>query len=315
MIYYIRDISGLTGFKYNDNIYYYVKNLQNDIIGILDSNYQEIVKYKYDSWGNILSILDNNGNDISNNPTHIANINPYRYRSYYYDKETDLYYLNSRYYNPKWGRFLNADGIIGANEDIISNNLYSYCSNDIINNIDTNGLFLGKAVAVLFVAYCAIKTVVTVASNIYLNSTKKNLSSEMFNKSMYYAKEPMSEGMEARLINKLYESNEIKNAVTNCIKENQYKDFNNCSQEIEFTNGDLYYSIQHVTPKISGKKNGVTWSINVNISDKYDFTELRILKKGLTFGNAANDLGYYMQKTKMLEPYEWEVNFSFIYKE
>ena len=146
VIYYIRDISGLTGFKYNNNIYYYVKNLQNDIIGILDSNYQEIVKYKYDSWGNILSILDNNGNDISNDSTHIANINPYRYRSYYYDKETDLYYLNSRYYNPKWGRFLNADRVIGTNENILSYNVYSYCNNNPIVYFDVEGQTAASAI-------------------------------------------------------------------------------------------------------------------------------------------------------------------------
>ena len=142
VIYYIRDISGLTGFKYNDNIYYYVKNLQNDIIGILDSNYQEIVKYKYDSWGNILSILDNNGNDISNDSTHIANINPYRYRSYYYDKETNLYYLNSRYYNPKWGRFLNADELLIQKNN--GNNLFLYCNNSPSTYVDATGYYAKK---------------------------------------------------------------------------------------------------------------------------------------------------------------------------
>ena len=100
VIYYIRNsIDKPVGFKYNENTYYYVKNLQNDIIGILDSNCNLIVKYRYDSWGNIISITDNNGNNIVNN-NHIGIINPFRYRSYYYDNETNLYYLNSRYYSP-----------------------------------------------------------------------------------------------------------------------------------------------------------------------------------------------------------------------
>ena len=115
MIYYIRnDVDDLLGFKYNNTVYYYIKNIQDDIIGIIDSNNNIIANYKYDSWGNIISITDNNDNDISNNTNHIANINPFRYRIYYYDTETNLYYLNSRYYNPTWGRFINADGIIGA---------------------------------------------------------------------------------------------------------------------------------------------------------------------------------------------------------
>ena len=118
--------------KYNNEVYYYIKNGQNDIIGILDNNYNKIVEYIYDSWGNILEIKDNSINNI-------GIINPFRYRSYYYDNETKLYYLNSRYYNPLWGRFINCDGIIGANEDILSYNLYAYCSNNPVNMIDLDG--------------------------------------------------------------------------------------------------------------------------------------------------------------------------------
>ena len=140
MLYYIHNITNdLIGFRYNDNIYYYIKNAQNDIIGILDLYYNIVAKYKYDAWGNIVSILDGNNTDVSNNLSHIANINPFRYRSYYYDQETKLYYLNSRYYNPLWGRFINGDGIIGSNDDVISYNLYVYCSNNPINNSDLLG--------------------------------------------------------------------------------------------------------------------------------------------------------------------------------
>ena len=139
VIYYIRNgIDNLIGFKYNNNIYYYVKNLQNDIIGILNSNYDLIVKYRYDGWGNILSITDSDGNNITDT-NHIGIINPFRYRSYYYDTETNLYYLNSRYYSPMLKRFLNADGILGANRDMMAYNLYIYCSNNPIMGIDSNG--------------------------------------------------------------------------------------------------------------------------------------------------------------------------------
>ena len=69
----------------------------------------------------------------------IAHINPILYRSYYYDKETEWYYLKSRYYSPDMCRFINADGIIGANQDILAYNMFAYCSNDPINNCDSNG--------------------------------------------------------------------------------------------------------------------------------------------------------------------------------
>ena len=110
VIYYIYDEAGeIIGLEYNNNMYYYIKNIQGDIVGILDSNLNQIAKYTYDSWGKIIGITDNNGNAITE-ASHIANINPYRYRSYRYDIETGLYYLQSRYYNPDWGRFVNADG-------------------------------------------------------------------------------------------------------------------------------------------------------------------------------------------------------------
>jgi len=134
----------LIGLKYNDTIYYYIKNMQEDIIGITDSNNNILCSYEYDSWGNIISIKDNDGNIITET-SHIGAVNPFRYRSYYYDEETKLYYLNSRYYNPEWGRFINADGIIGANKDILGYNLYAYVGNNPINNSDDNGHFFKKA--------------------------------------------------------------------------------------------------------------------------------------------------------------------------
>lgn len=142
VIYYGRDNDGnLVGFVYNDTNYFYEKNGQGDIISIKDNNNVVVAKYEYDAWGNILSVTDSEGNDVSANLSHIANINPFRYRSYYYDKETMLYYLGNRYYNPSWGRFINTDNIICANKDLISYNLYCYCSNNSISLIDANGNF------------------------------------------------------------------------------------------------------------------------------------------------------------------------------
>ncbi len=139
VIYYLRDEKGnLEGIKYNNNLYYYLKNIQNDIIGLLDSNLNKIASYEYDSWGNIISIKDNNNNEITDE-TNIALINPYRYRSYYYDNETKLYYLNSRYYNPLWGRFINEDITVGKIGTNLTHNMFSYALNNPINMEDDDG--------------------------------------------------------------------------------------------------------------------------------------------------------------------------------
>ena len=114
--------------------------MQEDIIGITDEAYNKIVEYEYDSWGNIITIKDNNGNIITDE-SHIGIINPFRYRSYYYDKETKLYYLNSRYYNPEWGRFINCDSLIKAEEN--KYNLYMYCKNNSIKYSDHLGTMGG----------------------------------------------------------------------------------------------------------------------------------------------------------------------------
>ena len=139
--YYSYDENGLIiGMNRNGTQYYYIKNAQNDIIGILDNTLQQIVSYTYTSWGEIISVKDANGNEITDT-NHIGFINPYLYRSYRYDRETGFYYLQSRYYNPEWGRFLNADNFISTGQGLLSHNMYIYCLNSPINMIDANGEF------------------------------------------------------------------------------------------------------------------------------------------------------------------------------
>ena len=101
--------------------YYYVKNLQGDVIAITDASCAIVVEYNYDAWGNILAITDTSNNSI-------GTINPIRYRSYYYDTDTGFYYLQSRYYDPAIRRFINADA--GLLNSTLGINLYIYCFNN-----------------------------------------------------------------------------------------------------------------------------------------------------------------------------------------
>ena len=131
VIVFMYDNNGDTfGFIYNGTEYYYIKNAQNDIVAIADANGTVIANYYYDAWGY--------PEDITGN-TEIANLNPLRYRSYYYDTESELYYLNTRYYCAEIGRFFNGDSHI--NDDTLGNNLFVYCGNNPIKRIDEQGKF------------------------------------------------------------------------------------------------------------------------------------------------------------------------------
>lgn len=124
-------------FKYNGEMYFYVYNLQGDVTHIMKGDKTIVGTYTYDAWGKITNI---------NSLTAIAQINPFRYRGYYYDSESNLYYLNSRYYNPDWGRFINADGCVSAGLDITDYNMFTYCANNPVSRGDLNGGFWGAII-------------------------------------------------------------------------------------------------------------------------------------------------------------------------
>ena len=118
--------------EYNGTIYYYVTNIQGDVVAILNSSGTAVVTYTYDAWGNILTTTDNSG-------VGLASKNPLRYRGYVYDQETGLYYLQSRYYNPAMGRFINADGYVSTGTGLLSFNMFAYCVNNPANMYDPSG--------------------------------------------------------------------------------------------------------------------------------------------------------------------------------
>ena len=114
--------------------FYFEKNLFGDIVAVYNEAGVKVLSYYYDAWGNHTTTWHNS----TGNNTY-AQYNPFRYRGYYYDTETQFYYLQSRYYDPVTGRFLNADGYINANGDLIGYNMYAYCSNNPVMYIDSTG--------------------------------------------------------------------------------------------------------------------------------------------------------------------------------
>ena len=120
------------GFTYNGANYFYLLNLQGDVIGIYDSNGDVVVKYAYDSWGQLMSITGTLADTVGVK-------NPLRYRGYYYDTETKLYYLQSRYYDPETCHFISMDSYFVAGDYINGMNMYAYCLNNPVMYSDHSG--------------------------------------------------------------------------------------------------------------------------------------------------------------------------------
>ena len=135
---FIYDESGKPfALKYSTNgtsfqTYYYVLNLQGDVVKLIHYipgfEYESVATYEYDAWGNVSS------------SGRLAEINPLRYRGYYYDNETGFYYLQSRYYDPVNRRFINADGLISSNWSFSGLNMFAYCENDPVGRSDPSGM-------------------------------------------------------------------------------------------------------------------------------------------------------------------------------
>lgn len=118
---------------YNQTPYRYVRNLQGDIIALVDTSGTTVVEYKYDPWGKKESVTGTLADSV-------GWYNPFRYRGYIFDQETLMYYLKDRYYYPELRRFINADATLGLAGQIAGHNVYSYCRNDSVNHQDDGGM-------------------------------------------------------------------------------------------------------------------------------------------------------------------------------
>jgi len=144
LLIFLYDESGAPiGLKYRTSVYtsgefntfFFEKNLQGDIIAIYDETGSKIGSYTYDAWGNHTYSTVSGNTSLENRI--VSTYNPFRYRGYYYDVETQWYYLQSRYYNPNWGRLLNADSALY--DHMFGFNMYAYCYNNPVSYIDSTG--------------------------------------------------------------------------------------------------------------------------------------------------------------------------------
>ena len=332
--------------------YYFQKNLQGDIIGIVDENGAVVARYRYDAWGACTIVADTSS-------WNIATINPFRYRGYYLDSESGLYYLQSRYYDPNTGRFINGDSVPQVaclKAHSINSNMFTYCINDPIGNLDFtgryaitvklvsaviaafSGAYIGAAIAKHFNLtgwakklcvvggaslmglvgwyfplvnlYAAVKEILYIVGYTYLTSKKYTIAAMAYKHGMWGMGKQLSTAQKNAFIAAILTASEYKKSkkeLISKIKSGKKAPF----KIIEFTNTkDLYYAIQHMSMMITyntKKKKYV-----VTMSDTYDFTEWRKVfsKTGASFANAANNLGYVMQKCGMMIPYNIRLSFE-----
>ncbi len=118
--------------NYNGTEYYYLRNGQTDIVGLMDGSGTKVVEYTYDAWGKLISTTGTLA-------TSLGADNPFRYRGYYYDTETGLYYLMTRYYDPEVCRFISADVYMTTGQGVLGGNMWAYCGNNPVRRVEVLG--------------------------------------------------------------------------------------------------------------------------------------------------------------------------------
>ena len=149
------DAVGPMSVNFNGTEYFYLKNAQGDVTGLVDSTGAKVVAYTYGPWGEARGVSGTLASTL-------GAMNPLRYRGYVYDTETGFYYVSSRYYDPEIGRWINADNQPSTGSDLTGMNLFAYCGNNPVNRIDPIGeAWWHWALGAAVVAACAVATVVT----------------------------------------------------------------------------------------------------------------------------------------------------------
>ena len=148
--------------------YYVVTNAQGDVVALVDGSGAKVVEYTYDAWGKLTNMT---GSKVGT----VGKYNPIRYRGYVYDTETQLYYLNTRYYNPDMGRFINADSYASTGQGLTGSNMFAYCGNNPVNYADPTG---ESFLCLLFlIGYIKGYTDALIQSN-YINNSRLDANNE-----------------------------------------------------------------------------------------------------------------------------------------
>ena len=305
-LHFFYDAQGKPGMvTYNDVDYFYVYNLQGDVVALIDANGTQVVEYGYDAWGYPIS-------KTGTMAATLGTVNPFRYRGYVYDEETGLYYLRSRYYNPEWKRFINADKYISQGS--LFANMFAYCKNAPLMFNDPDGKLgvLGVLSAVAIgksIVY--LKEIVSAAADIFLTSKGWTLTNTLFQHGLYGNGTAITDKTDD--VEMLDKANEIKRIIA--AAPETYKMIEPVlasmmpgttattgeGKAFEYMSGDMYYSLQHVNYTATVTMNeDKSWNAVIHITDKYDFDAFR---SGLSLGPIANNGGLVLQMINVMTEY------------
>lgn len=343
LFFYYDEKGNVTAFSNNDIMYYYLKNVQGDIVKIVTEDGTVVANYVYDAWGKVLSITNGTGAPVSSsNIFHIANLNPFRYRGYMYDNETGFYYLQTRYYDPITGRFLNADDTQYIKSEVLSANLYTYCLNNPIKYVDYNG----RSFITIFLIGLSIGVTIGFTASLVSDDIER-LSEEYCMAMQFYLHSIFN-----REYNKLYDFSDNKMYVEKIRNSNAYADFWNRynlfekldnmvhQSESYYTYGDesngdysldfyehkdcrdLQLSLGQCKVKVSIKKlagpivqmnNVRIYEITLIVSDDYNFEYWDVSKDSSFTKYVNNILGYNPQELGAVVPYRLKISIKNIY--
>jgi len=305
LLFYYDSDGSATSFSYNGTMYFYVKNLQGDVIRIIDLAGTDVASYVYDAWGNI--------KDTKGEPT-IREINPIRYRGYVYDTETSLYYLQSRYYDPFTGRFLNADDTHYIMFPSLMANLYTYCDNNAISNTDTNG----KTAWLWMLGLYAVKKSMPLQFYFHSILNRQRYKCYDFSDNSMYADKILG-SMAYYNFKKKYHIINLYPALERMYHQNRlYMIYNGTFDPYHTGERDLYLSIGQCKVNICyviygnvNKRHDIAYSVTVTFTDDYDFEHWTKSKKNLLTMCINNILGYYPQSLGLIVPYSWRIQYKF----
>ena len=322
---YLYDESGeLYGMDYNGAGFFgFIKNLQGDIVSIvpLDSQSDGEVNIEYDAWGKPIFEQASSGSEALIMAMIIAATNV-AYRSYFYDFDTGLYYLRSRYYDPEIGRFINADdtAYLGYDSSPLSMNIFAYCENNPVCRIDINGrVSVGIVVAGNIVMVGGVAGVV---------AFKKSLAVKMYLLSIANAK-TKKDFIEFKQNNEYrdFYTTMVKRFKESTVVKRRIKDYNNKHWDYEnepisfyvhslsnlYSDYDLHYSLGEVAhfhlyiKKISSKK----YKIRIFTYESYNFEKWDKSKTDGFTKWVNNNFGLGLQNKGKLYPYFWSIDCTF----